>query len=82
MITMPRRQRPVFKATILPNWTSETIKARSFFTAKIFLLSLKRSTYSDCRSWVDVMIAIFCDFCQFSAQKLAFSQKPMLCCKN
>jgi hypothetical protein len=27
---------------------------------------------------VDVMIAIFCDFCQFSAQKWRFSQKPML----
>jgi hypothetical protein len=26
---------------------------------------------------VDVMIAIFCDFCQFSAKKLAFTQKPM-----
>jgi hypothetical protein len=24
------------------------------------------------------MITIFCDFCQFSAQKLPFSQKPML----
>jgi hypothetical protein len=27
---------------------------------------------------VDVMITIFCDFCQFSAKKLRFSQKPML----
>jgi hypothetical protein len=27
---------------------------------------------------VDVMITIFCDFCQFLAKKLAFSQKPML----
>jgi hypothetical protein len=30
------------------------------------------------QSGVDVMITIFCDFCQFSAKKLAFSQKPML----
>jgi hypothetical protein len=27
---------------------------------------------------VDVMITIFCDFCQFLAKKLANSQKPML----
>jgi hypothetical protein len=27
---------------------------------------------------VDVMITIFCDFCQFSAKKWSFSQKPML----
>jgi hypothetical protein len=26
----------------------------------------------------DVMITIFCDFCRFSAKKLAFSQKPLL----
>jgi hypothetical protein len=26
----------------------------------------------------DDMIIIFCDFCQFLAKKLAFSQKPML----
>jgi hypothetical protein len=30
------------------------------------------------RAGVDVMITIFCDFCQFSAKKLPFSQKPML----
>jgi hypothetical protein len=30
------------------------------------------------KSSVDVMITIFCDFCQFSAKKLAFSQKPLL----
>jgi hypothetical protein len=29
-------------------------------------------------SGVDVMINIFCDFCQFLAKKWRFSQKPML----
>jgi hypothetical protein len=29
-------------------------------------------------SGVNVMITIFGDFCQFSAKKLALSQKPML----
>jgi hypothetical protein len=27
---------------------------------------------------VDVMITIFCDFCQFSAKNWRFHQKPML----
>jgi hypothetical protein len=27
---------------------------------------------------IDVMATIFCDFCQFSAKKMRFSQKPML----
>jgi hypothetical protein len=30
------------------------------------------------RTGVDVMITIFCDFCQFSAKKWRFSQTPML----
>jgi hypothetical protein len=34
---------------------------------------------------VDIMITIFCDFCQYLAKKLAISQKTMLWlnfCKN
>jgi hypothetical protein len=30
------------------------------------------------KAGVDVKITIFCDFRQFSAKKMAFSQKPML----
>jgi hypothetical protein len=38
---------------------------------------LTRSTHGQATPGVDVMITIFCDLCQFSATKLAFSQKPM-----
>jgi hypothetical protein len=34
-----------FLSNELPNRTSETIKDRSFLVAKIFLLSLKRSSF-------------------------------------
>jgi hypothetical protein len=52
-------------------------------TFEIFSKPLKANTdtmgeNSPNLSGVDVMITIFCDFCQFSAKNLRFSQKPML----
>jgi hypothetical protein len=37
-----------------------------------------RKTKKDRKTAVNVVIKIFCDFCQFSAKNWRFSQKPML----
>jgi hypothetical protein len=49
-------------------------------SSKIHIRTFRQNKYSEFRygPGVDVMITIFYDFCQFSAKKLAFSQKPML----
>jgi hypothetical protein len=41
----PKTVRDSFVSKECPNCTSETVKARSFLITKIFLLSLKRSSF-------------------------------------
>jgi hypothetical protein len=48
------------------------------FFAAFAIIKLQKLWSETARPGVDVMIAIFCDFRQFSAKKLAFFQKPML----
>jgi hypothetical protein len=60
-------------------------KKKSFFSRLPLDTSDKKESFhmgpmAPARQWrprVDVMITIFCDFCQFSAKKWRFSQKPM-----
>jgi hypothetical protein len=46
--------------------------------AFVYLLSTLKNITNHGKSGVDVMITIFCDFCQFSAKNWRFSQKSML----
>jgi hypothetical protein len=48
------------------------------FGASWFLFFLKIQQGAVFQAGVDVMIAIFCHFCQYSAKKCRFSKKAML----
>jgi hypothetical protein len=55
------------KKRSLPKWATAVIFQKNF------LQSPKIRKYA--KSGVDVMITFFCDFCQFSAKKMAFFSK-------
>jgi hypothetical protein len=79
-VTLLEHFLPRVEADHYPNCCSETVQTVYAFSFFLIFKSLKQTR-------VDVMITIFCDFCQFSAKKnlppkkqknVFFTQKPML----
>jgi hypothetical protein len=54
---------------------SAMVKAQLLIQLVLSYKRVKICSYQPTLSGVDVMITIFCDFCQFSAKKLAFFSK-------